>query len=198
MDPITLIGGAISLASKFAPYLIRKLKGDKAADTAGEILEIAKVATGAETPDKAMKMIESNPEAALKFKEMMINYEAMVIQEDTKRLDIVNQTMRTEYETKGKWKTGWRPFWGWLSGTMFGVQMLSFTYIGIYAIRKTPTEAVGVINAIATLAGALATTWIFALSVLGIAVHKRSQDKQVAAGMQPMGILKMILSKIIK
>ena len=197
MDPITLIGGAISLASKFAPYLIRKLKGDKAADTAGEILEIAKVATGAETPDKAMKMIESNPEAALKFKEMMINYEAMVIQEDTKRLDIVNQTMRTEYETTG-WKTGWRPYWGYLSGTMFGVQMLAFSYIGIYAIMKTPKEAVEVINAIATLAAALSTTWLLALSVLGLAVHKRSKDKQIAAGIQPISILKTILSKILK
>ena len=198
MDPITLIGGAISLASKFAPYLIRKLKGDRAADTAGEIFELAKAATGAETPDKAMKMIESDPEAALKFKEMMINYETMVIQEDTKRLDIVNQTMRTEYETKGKWKTGWRPYWGWVSGTMFGFQMFTFSLIGLIAIVKDVDKSIEVINAIAALAAALSTTWLLALSVLGLAVHKRSKDKQIAAGIQPISILKTVLSKIIK
>ena len=143
-------------------------------------------------------MIESNPEAALRFKEMIINYETMVIQEDTKRLDIVNQTMRTEYETTGKFKTCWRPYWGWVSGTVFGVQMLSFIYIGLRAVVKSPKEAIGIINALAALAGALAPIWFFALSILGVAVYKRSQDKQIAAGMQPMGILKTVLSKILK
>ncbi len=197
MDPITLIGGAVSLASKFAPYLIKKLRGDKAADTAEEVFSIAKAVTGFEEPDKAIKMIESDPETALKFKEAIMNYESMVIQEDTRRLEIANQTMRTEYETTG-WKTGWRPYWGYLSGTMFGVQMLAFSYIGIYAIMKTPKEAIEVINAIATLAAALSTTWLLALSVLGLAVHKRSKDKQTAAGIQPVSILKTILSNILK
>lgn len=196
MEPFTMISGAISLASKFAPYLIRKLKGNRAADTAGEIFELAKAATGAKTPDKAIEMIESNPEIALKFKEAIMNYESMVIQEDTKRLDIVNQTMRIEYETTGKFKTCWRPFWGWVSGTVFGIQMLSFSYIGVRAIIKDPKTAGEVITAIAALAAALSTTWLLALSVLGIAVHKRSQDKQSASGNQQASILGTILSML--
>jgi len=40
---------------------------------------------------------------------------------------------------------------------------------------------------------ALTPMWGIALAVLGVNVHKRSQDKQVAAGQAPSGILNAIM-----
>ncbi len=44
----------------------------------------------------------------------------------------------------------------------------------VYAIVATPDQAPAVIAAI----GSLSTIWTVALAVLGLSVHKRSQDKQ--------------------
>ncbi len=40
--------------------------------------------------------------------------------------------------------------------------------------------------------------WSVALGVLGVAVVKRSEDKQVAAGFSPVGILGSVAKAIIK
>ena len=59
------------------------------------------------------------------------------------------------------------------------------TWIAVcYVIMFKPENAPDVVNAIA----ATSTMWGVALAILGVNVYKRSQDKEVAAGMKP-GIL---------
>ncbi len=55
-----------------------------------------------------------------------------------------------------------------------------------------PVEAVKLINAMA----ALGFMWSMALAVLGININKRSQDKQVAVGQSPLGVVGAIVKRI--
>lgn len=67
MEPLTL---ALSLA-KFVPDIVGYFKGDKAKDAASTIVNIAENATGLKQ-DKALEAIESNPEMAFRFKELVL------------------------------------------------------------------------------------------------------------------------------
>ena len=64
-----------------------------------------------------------------------------------------------------------RPTFGYIVAISWGVQMLSVAYVILF---KT-AEASGVINAM----GSLTTTWAVGLSVLGIYVYRRSDEKKV-------------------
>lgn len=64
-----------------------------------------------------------------------------------------------------------RPTFGYIVAISWGVQMLSVAYVILF---KT-AEAAGVINAM----GSLTTTWAVGLSVLGIYVYRRSDEKKV-------------------
>jgi len=191
MDPITI---ALT-AAKFLPGLVRLFKGPSAENVANQVLDVAKQVTGHPDPETAMQQIESDPTLKLKFIELMNPILEKELEEDTKRLQTVNDTMRVEYQTQGLWKSGWRPWFGWVAGTTWGIQAISFVVICIYAIVADPANAFKTIDAMAQLAGAMTIVWGIALSVLGVNITKRSQDKQVAAGQEPFGLLQMLLGK---
>jgi len=78
---------AATLAAKFAPSLIGKLTGsDKAEKIAENVVNIAKSATGQNDPDQAVKILDDNPEIALKFQQEIHMYELSIAQEETKRI----------------------------------------------------------------------------------------------------------------
>lgn len=208
-----LIPVAISLAAKFLPSIIGMFKGDKAEQRAEEVVNIAKVITGQDTPEEIIKILENDAALASQFKDKLIDFQTTIYQEDTKRLESVNQTMRAELANGEKvdnfyqfflafWKGGWRPYWGFMSGTAFGVQIFGFMAVIGYSLYKvfnhtgeaklTLNDVVLIINALATLAGALMATWALALAVLGVAVWKRSDDKKVASGNESPGIFESI------
>jgi len=191
MDPITLALGA----AKLIPGLIRLFKGPSAENVANQVLDVAKQVTGHPDPETAMQQIESDPNLKLKFIELMSPIIEKELEEDTKRLQTVNDTMRVEYQTQGLWKSGWRPWFGWVAGTTWGIQAIAFVVICIYAIVNDPANAYKTIDSMSQLAGAMTMVWAIALSVLGVNITKRSQDKQVAAGQEPFGLLQMLLGK---
>jgi hypothetical protein len=64
MDPISL---GLTLASRFAPNLIRRLAGDGAADVAASLLGTAQAVTGAATPEDALARLEASSEHRHEF-----------------------------------------------------------------------------------------------------------------------------------
>lgn len=180
--PLPIIPLAISLAAKFGPSLIGKLAGDKAEETAGKVVEIAQAVTGKDDPSEAATAINANPEIALKFQEGLRSFELAVYQEDTKRLNTINETFRAELTSTDKYNSRWRATFGYsvaFSWTlMFVMVMIAF----MVAFFKSPERIGDVANALAELFGSMGLLWGVALSVLGITVHKRSQDKKTAAG----------------
>jgi hypothetical protein len=73
--PLPLIPLAISLATEFAPSLIRYFAGDSAGDVATKVVDVAKSITGTDDGDAAAAALRANPELALAFKQRMADVE---------------------------------------------------------------------------------------------------------------------------
>lgn len=176
-----MLSAIIALATAAAPALGRLLAGDRGEEIATRVVGVAQAVTGTSDVDAAARALADNPELALKFQQQAVDLALAEMEQETRLLADVNATMRAEYETTDKFRGRWRPWWGWVSGTAFGVQIFGLLGIGGYAVVFEPLRAGEVIQALAGLVSALTITWTVALSVLGVAVWKRSADKQGAA-----------------
>ena len=96
--------------------------------------------------------------------------------------------MRTEYKTDDRFKSYWRPFFGWVIASSFGLFMISIVAIIVTLIVK-PEAGSMLVSAVTQLTPVLMTAWGMGLTVLGVNIHKRSQDKAVSAGLQAPGML---------
>jgi hypothetical protein len=111
-------------------------------------------------------------------------------------METVNQTIRAEISSKDKWNSRWRASFGYAVAIswfmMFVMVMIAF----LVAFFKDPGTIGNVAETLGTLFSSTAMLWTIALSVLGIAVHKRSVDKEVAAGNPAPGLLGGVLKAI--
>lgn len=169
-----------SLVSKSAPLLGTLIGGP-----VGSAVTLVASALGAnETPDAIEQAIKADPEAALKLRTVENNnrtaLEQAIIAADVAMFSEQHKTIRAELASEDKFKSYWRPAFGYalvLSWMMvwFGIAYLIFVH---------PTEVGEVVKALADTT----VLWGIALSVLGVQIHKRSQDKQLTAGVKPSGI----------
>jgi hypothetical protein len=82
----------------------------------------------------------------------------------------INETMRTELNSEDKYIRRMRPTFGYLMAFTWAAQMLGIAYVIVF-----DTSRAGVIlNAMSSLSA----IWAVGLSVLGIYVYKRSEDKK--------------------
>jgi hypothetical protein len=156
--------------------------GGPAGSAIGDLLARA---LGVEATPESLKKATENPEAAAKLKAIEHEHQreimSMTLQAETNRLAEVNATMRTEVKADDAYVRRWRPTFGYLVAVSWALQSIA---IG-WTIVATPEEAGTVAQSIT----ALTPMWSVALAILGINVHKRSQDKQVSAGQQPVGFM---------
>ncbi|MDT8383019.1 MAG: 3TM-type holin [Gammaproteobacteria bacterium] len=182
------IAAVLGLA-EYVPGLVRLLGGKKAADVADKALEVAQEITGIGDVNTAIDAIKKDPELRIKFQNAITPMVVAELEADTKRLESVNATMRAESQSGDKFTSRWRPFFGYIVAITWGMQMLAISIVIVWH----PKEAAGLIAAMASLS----VIWGVALSVLGISVHKRSQDKAIAAGQAlPIGIAGALAQRI--
>lgn len=81
----------------------------------------------------------------------------------------VNQSLRTEAMSQDLYVRRMRPTFGYIMALTWAAQMLSLAYVMV----EDPAGSVVVISAMESLG----TIWTVGLSVLGIYVYKRSQEK---------------------
>ncbi len=93
------------------------------------------------------------------------------IEEQTKLAAEVNSSLRAEITSNDKFVRRMRPTFGYLMAITWAAQMLGIAYIMIFRTK----DAVLVIDAMESLG----TIWAVALSVLGVYVYKRSEDKKL-------------------
>jgi len=158
--------------------------------------------------------VEEKPEAILsKLKEDPINYVKVLEIQKTHELEILRATnaahaadqsifadiYKAELKSESWMARNWRPMFGMSVAISFSIQMLGVTAV----MLLSPKDANDVINGMITLI----PIWGVALSVLGINIDRRSEDKRVEASVkqgqnvpsrQPRGlaaILSGVLSK---
>ena len=111
------------------------------------------------------QMIEANRHietlAALKSEEIRSNIEA------------VNQSLRAEIASQDKYVRRMRPTFGYIMALTWAAQMLGIAYVMVFG----PIRAGELLNAMSSLSA----IWGIGLSVLGIYVYKRSEDKKYIA-----------------
>lgn len=185
MSAISIIMGL----AKFAPALVRLAKGDKAAGVAAKALAVAQAITGATAPNAVLAAIEKDPALALKFQQQINQLVMAELDAENKQLETINATMRAEAASGDWYVSRWRPTFGYIVSLTWLAQMLAITYV----IVARPEQSSTAIEAVAQLS----MMWSVALSVLGVQVIKRSQDKQVAAGQTVgPGMLDALASRI--
>ncbi len=131
----------------------------KSASKALEEVEGA-LAGGLITPEQ---MIEANRHAEAMAKINVKEYESS--------LSEINQSLRAEISSNDLYVRRMRPTFGYLMALTWAAQMLGLAYVVIFQTDK----AASVLSSMASLS----TIWAVGLSVLGIYVYKRSEDKKL-------------------
>jgi hypothetical protein len=132
------------------------------AQTASETLgKVSEAMTGGEiTPEQ---MAEANRHA-----EAMAGMSA---EADKAAYEQVNESLRAEVASEDGYVRRMRPTFGYIIAVTWGAQMLAVAYVIVF----NTGEANAVINAMQSMG----TLWTVGLSVLGIYVYKRSEDKKL-------------------
>ena len=193
-----LIPAALGIAEVALPSLARWIApgDDKAETIARQVVGMAQTITGADTPEAAREALQVDPAATAEMRARLQEIELEAYKAETERLEIVNQTMRTEAVSSDPYVRRWRPHMGyWLTYTWV-VVMVGIVAAVIYAVVAEPAAAGQIIQTIGELLGAMTVMWSVALAVLGINVSSRSRDKQVAAGQKPVGVLDALASRL--
>ncbi len=88
-------------------------------------------------------------------------------------LEALHQTARTEIASSDPYVRRMRPTFGYMMALTWAAQMLGLAYVIVF-----DTEKAGVVLAAMS---SLSAIWAMGLSVLGIYVYKRSEEKRAAA-----------------
>ena len=83
----------------------------------------------------------------------------------------VNETIRAEIASEDKYVRRMRPTFGYLMAVTWAAQMLGIAYVIIFDTQRAAL--------ILTSMASLSAIWAVGLSVLGIYVYKRSEDKKI-------------------
>jgi len=177
MDPVTILYAL----GQFVPQLLRWAGKDSAAAVADQAVKAVNVITGKDQLEDGIAVLKADPGLLVKFQQTMNEVVIAQLETETRQLEAVNATMRAEYASDDNYTRRWRPTMGYMVAIAWFVQMIGITLLLVW---KTE-QAAAVITAVAQLTA----LWGIALAVLGVAVVKRSEDKQVAAGFEPAGML---------
>ncbi|MCH7575312.1 MAG: hypothetical protein IIA59_09325 [Candidatus Marinimicrobia bacterium] len=174
---------------KAAPMLGTLLGGPAGAGVGSMIASVLGVEN---SPDEVHKALEADPGLLLKLREAEIQQQTdlqrMTLESETAMLTQVNETMRAELASGDKFKSYWRPLFGYVMALTWGATMFAVSYQLVWG--KEGAEKI--ISSI----GDLAWLWGIGLSVLGINVTKRSHDKAVAYDRHTPGIMSAIADRI--
>jgi len=128
----------------------------------------------AKNASEALKDVETqiaNGEISVdQMKEANRHIEQLAVQ-DTQKLTEINESLRAEILSDDKYVRRMRPTFGYLMALTWAAQMFGVAYIMVFETNKASV----VIEAIESLSA----IWAVGLSVLGIYVYKRSEDKKL-------------------
>lgn len=96
------------------------------------------------------------------------------MQKDTASLSQINESLRAEVASTDPYVRRMRPTFGYLMALTWAAQMLALAYVIVFRT----SEAHLVLKAVESLS----MIWTVGLSVLGIYVYKRSEDKKCGRG----------------
>ena len=143
-------------------------------------------------PKLTLEALKTRPDASIKYKLAALETNKAVLiasnEAQQKTLETINATIRSEHNSGDPFVRRWRPFYGYAVAVSWAAQMIGFTFMFVYVAISNPDGLAALVSQFAMLSGSLVALWGIALAVLGVSVHKRSQDKQPDAA-RSKGIL---------
>lgn len=124
--------------------------------------------------EEAMQAGEISPEQIAEANRHAEKMAEMEMADDKAALSEVNASLRAEVASEDKYVRRMRPTFGYLMAFTWAAQMFGIAYVIVFE-----TDKAGVVMA---AMGSLSAIWAVGLSVLGIYVYKRSEDKKAAGG----------------
>lgn len=171
---------------KYAPVLGAAIGGPVGGAVGGAISLIASAfGVGSDSPDEIYNAIQADPQAALKLKEIeagnKIELQRIVmlreqnqLAADTQRILAINATMQAESKSEHWPQWGWRPYWGFISGTAFLAVCVLICSLAWKAVTNADSASVGMIPIII---GAFTALFAIPGSLLGITAWGRNKLK---------------------
>lgn len=133
-----------------------------AAQSASKALsEVDAALSGGDIPEEQMAEANRHAEAMAELK----------IKEFSASLSEINQSLRAEVASNDPYVRRMRPTFGYLMAFTWAAQMFGLAYVVVFETEK----AAAVLSGMASLS----TIWAVGLSVLGIYVYKRSEEKKM-------------------
>lgn len=174
-----------TLAKQGLP-LLGTLLGGPAGGAIGALVASA-IGGDAEDPDGLAQIIATRPDALIKLRELeaskavrlqdLVTQQALgELQADTERLATVNATMQGEGKSEHWPQYSWRPYWGFISATAFGVVCVFVCVLAHKAIFSNQPEALAMIP---QLVGAFTMLFGVPGAILGIAAWHRGVEKRL-------------------
>lgn len=148
------------------------------------------LATGLKIIDKIFPNPAEAAQAKVKLLELEQNGELakMAAEQESQRL--VNQTMQAEYASTNKFKSSWRPLFGYVMALSFAGIMATLIFALIRAILYDPSAIKDILEAVVSM-------FFAGFTVLGVSVYQRSKDKRILSGQVQTSAFEK-LSQLIK
>lgn len=93
------------------------------------------------------------------------------LEKDANKLSEINQSLRAEVMSEDKYVRRMRPTFGYFMALTWAAQMLGIAYVIVFDTQRS--------GEVLSAMSSLSAIWAVGLSVLGIYVYKRSEDKKV-------------------
>ena len=197
MLPIPLLISLAQSAATAAPAIAGMFDGDDDESTAKKVIDVASRVTGLSDPESAINTMLDDDGFRTEFQQAINPVIIARLENETKRLAETNATMRAELNSNNKFKSYWRPGFGWALLFTWTITMLVFIFVLAYVVIDAPDNLGKVLSGIAQVMGPFSVMWGVALSILGVSISKRSQDKAMVAGHAPaLGFLGAITQRL--
>jgi len=124
--------------------------------------------------DEAIRRGQMTPEQMGEANRHTEKMSELALEERAANIAEINKSLRAEIVSEDKFVRRMRPTFGYLMAITWAAQMLGIAYVIVFDTAKAGI----VLNAMSSLSA----IWAVGLSVLGIYVYKRSEDKKLQSG----------------
>jgi hypothetical protein len=161
MLPAILAQIGLPILSQVIAAGLKKIDNPVAQSAAGALEQLQTVFAGGQISEEQLSEANRHTEAMAQLK----------MSENQTAMSEINASLRAEVASSDPYVRRMRPTFGYLMAITWAAQMMGLAYVVVFETEK----AAVVLEATASLS----TIWAVGLSVLGIYVYKRSEEKKI-------------------
>lgn len=156
---------------------LRRIDSDAARTASDSLDKMQDVINGGTVPPEQMAEANRHAEAIAR----------MQVEEIKSGYEQVNESLRAEVASEDAYVRRMRPTFGYLMAMTWAAQMFGLAYVIIFETERA--------NVVLQAMESLSTIWAVGLSVLGIYVYKRSEEKRGQITGIPLPKIKPVIAK---